>query len=108
ALVAPVVPGAAAPPRTLAPTLPRTASADPVDQPRAVLPQDARPQRAVSKAAPTHPPQAGDLICGECGEGNAATRRFCSRCGASLAVAERVRIPWWRRLFPKRDRRSGR
>jgi hypothetical protein len=105
ALVAPVTSGPPAPTRTVAPaptpTSPRAASEA---QPQAVLPQDARPQRAVSKAPPSTTPHKGDLICGECGEGNAPTRRFCSRCGASLATATPVRIPWWRRLFPKRDR----
>lgn len=62
----------------------------------------------MSKAPPTTTPHKGDLICGECGEGNAPTRRFCSRCGAGLATARPVRIPWWRRLFPKRDKtRAG-
>ncbi|MGC9671535.1 zinc ribbon domain-containing protein [Planosporangium sp. 12N6] len=77
------------------------------DQPAAVRPQDARPQRAVSKAPPTAPPHQGDLICGECGEGNAPTRRFCSRCGGSLSTARPVRIPWWRRLLPRRRAGSG-
>lgn len=108
ALVAPLATGPVMPTRTFAPTVAQpTAQAGTSAQPSAVLPQDAKPQRAVSKAAPTHTPQAGDLICGECGEGNAATRRFCSRCGGSLAVAERVRIPWWRKLFPKRGRRAA-
>jgi hypothetical protein len=108
ALVAPLATGPVTPTRTFAPTLAQpTAPTGLGEQPSAVLPQDAKPQRAVSKAAPTHTPQAGDLICGECGEGNAATRRFCSRCGGSLAIAERVRIPWWRKLFPKRGRRAA-
>jgi hypothetical protein len=46
------------------------------------------------------------LVCAECGEGNAATRKFCSRCGNSLAEAERVRQSWWRRLMPRRRRRT--
>jgi hypothetical protein len=72
-----------------------------------VRPQDARPQRAVSKAPPSAPVHQGDLICGECGEGNASTRRFCSRCGASLATAKPVRLSWWRRMFPKKDKRAA-
>ncbi|HWB67766.1 MAG TPA: hypothetical protein VG708_13165 [Mycobacteriales bacterium] len=43
----------------------------------------------------------GDLICGQCGEGNSPTRRFCSRCGESLAGAEVVKRSWWRRLVAK-------
>ena len=51
-------------------------------------------------------PAPGDLICGQCGEGNAATRRFCRRCGSSLADSVAVKQPWWRRFLPKRaDRR---
>lgn len=53
---------------------------------------------AVTKTKPTRRLRAGDLICGQCGEGNVLTRRFCSRCGASLLEAERVGTPWWRRL----------
>jgi hypothetical protein len=31
---------------------------------------------------------AGDLVCGQCGEGNEPVRKFCRRCGNSLATAE--------------------
>jgi hypothetical protein len=48
------------------------------------------------------PLKPGDLICGECGLGNVPTRKFCSRCGASLAVAATVALPWWRRWLPSR------
>ncbi len=48
-------------------------------------------------------PQAGDLICGQCGEANAPTRKFCSRCGSGLVEAQVVREKWWRRIFPKRQ-----
>jgi hypothetical protein len=44
----------------------------------------------------------GDLYCGDCGEGNAAERRFCRRCGASLAnIAPEPmpKVPWYRKLF---------
>jgi hypothetical protein len=69
-------------------------------QPEAVTPQELkRPPRPVKKAAPTRVLQPGDLICGECGEGNPANRRFCSRCGHSLVDAEKVHIPWWKRIF---------
>jgi hypothetical protein len=55
-----------------------------------VTPQEIRrPPRPVNKAAPTRMRQPGDLICGECGEGNPPNRRFCSRCGHSLVDAER-------------------
>ncbi|WBQ06501.1 discoidin domain-containing protein [Kribbella sp. CA-293567] len=44
----------------------------------------------------------GELVCGDCGEGNAATRKFCRRCGESLAEAQLVKTPWWRRLRLRR------
>ncbi len=80
-------------------------------QPASVVPQEARkkpPQ--VRRQPPTRKLQPGDLVCGECGEGNAVTRKFCSRCGTSLAEAEVVKTPWWRKLLPRRGakvRKSG-
>lgn len=59
---------------------------------------------------PSRKLQPGDLVCGDCGEGNSATRKFCSRCGTSLAAAEIVKTPWWRKLLPRRGakvRKSG-
>ena len=41
----------------------------------------------------------GDLICGQCGEGNDPVRHFCRRCGNSLDEAIAVRLPWYRRFF---------
>jgi hypothetical protein len=57
---------------------------------------------AVTKTAPTRRLRPGDLICGDCGEGNPPTRKFCSRCGESLSQAESVKVRWWRKLFRKR------
>lgn len=43
---------------------------------------------------------SGTRICGGCGAGNSPSRRFCERCGHSLAdAAVVVRPPWWRRLI---------
>jgi hypothetical protein len=76
-----------------------------------VIPQEAQkkpPQ--VRRQPPSRKLQPGDLVCGECGEGNSVTRKFCSRCGTSLAEAEVVKTPWWRRLLPRRGakvRKSG-
>lgn len=72
-------------------------------QPESVVPQEAQkkpPQ--VRKQAPSKKLQPGELVCGECGEGNAPTRKFCSRCGTSLAEAVVVKTPWWRKLLPRR------
>jgi hypothetical protein len=86
--------------------LPPAQRAAPV-QPEAVQPQEVRaPRKAVNRSAPTRTLQPGDLICGDCGEGNPPNRRFCSRCGASLVAAETVHIPWWRRIFRRRPRRQ--
>jgi hypothetical protein len=80
-------------------------------QPSAVTPQEAvKKPVTVRRQPPTRKLQPGDLVCGECGEGNAVTRKFCSRCGTSLAEAEVVKTPWWRKLLPRRGakvRKSG-
>jgi hypothetical protein len=80
-------------------------------QPDAIAPQEARKKVAsVRRQPPTRRLQPGDLICGDCGEGNPETRKFCSRCGGSLLEAETVKTPWWRKLLPRRGakvRKSG-
>lgn len=87
-----------------------TAVAKP-DQPQELAPAEPRKKVAtVRRQPPTRRLQPGDLICGDCGEGNPATRKFCSRCGASLLEAEQVQTPWWRKLLPRRGakvRKSG-
>lgn len=77
-------------------------SAGPV-QPQA---GEARAPRPPTSRPPDEPPPApGDLICGQCGVGNAPTRRFCRRCGTSLADAPVApKAAWWRRLFAPRPR----
>ena len=59
-----------------------------------------RPNKVIEKTKPTRRLQPGDLVCGDCGEGNAPVRKFCSRCGSSLAQAEVVKKKWWQRFFP--------
>ncbi len=75
----------------------------PTDQPEELIPQVAkkRPPK-VEKTKPSKRLRPGDLVCGECGEGNSPTRKFCSRCGSSLETAVKVKTPWWRRIIPKR------
>lgn len=76
----------------------------------AVLPQEERKKVAPARRPPSRKLQPGDLICGECGEGNNETRKFCSRCGHTLATAQQVKRAWWRRLIPKggaKVRKSG-
>jgi hypothetical protein len=94
--VRPVPPAAAAPGPASGAPAPR--------QPEAQKPAPpvARPQ--VTKAPPSRQLRPGDLICGQCGEGNDPQRKFCRRCGASLVEAEVVPVPWWRRLLARRRR----
>jgi hypothetical protein len=40
--------------------------------------------------------------CSRCGWGNNASRNFCRHCGNPLELVRRERIPWWRRLLPRR------
>jgi hypothetical protein len=68
-----------------------------------VTPQAARAKLpTITKRPPTRKLEPGDLVCGQCGEGNKPTRKFCSRCGESLATAQTVKRKWWQRLLPKR------
>lgn len=78
----------------------RTAS----EQPDAVAPTEnaPRPKVGTERRPPTRRLEPGDLVCGDCGEGNPPIRKFCSRCGHSLEQAEVVRTPWWKRLLPRR------
>jgi len=57
---------------------------------------------------PSRKLRPGDKICGDCGEGNNANRRFCSRCGASLDEAAVVRTKWWRKLLHAAGTESSR
>jgi hypothetical protein len=60
----------------------------------------ARRRQYIDEAADEPPPEPGDLICGECGTGNVPTRKFCRRCGNSLADAPVAgKKSWWRRLL---------
>jgi hypothetical protein len=109
---APVLAGVGAP-ITSVPLAPPTVAADePMSRrPTSVVPTVARPRQAArTMEAPTrrHP---GDLICGQCGEGNDPVRHFCRRCGNSLDEAIAVRLPWYRRFFSRlfgvRTREAG-
>jgi len=74
------------------------------DQPDAMQPAAPRKAtRTIQKTKPTRRLQPGDLICGECGEGNPPSRKFCSRCGESLETAEAVKRPWWKWLWPQKN-----
>lgn len=78
-------------------------------QPEAVQPGAIAPQQLPTRRRPMAAPAAptihpGDLVCGECGQGNDAARRFCRSCGASLvgaAVSTPGRRRWWHRFRRK-------
>ncbi|MGH3939602.1 MAG: NADase-type glycan-binding domain-containing protein [Pseudonocardiaceae bacterium] len=81
----------------------------PKPQPVAMTPQPSAPRRPTATVTPSPPTrvlQPDDLICGDCGEGNPPTRRFCSRCGGSLHTATVVPTPWWRQFLKRFDRTS--
>ncbi|RZU51566.1 hypothetical protein EV385_3396 [Krasilnikovia cinnamomea] len=113
ALVAPLPSGGDVPASTPDPLPGPGVSTMPVrthgTDPDVVAPQErGRARRSVPRSAPSRQLQPGDLVCGECGEANLPTRRFCSRCGNDLNDAEVVRAPWWKRILPKRKPREAR
>lgn len=78
-------------------------------QPGAVTP--VKPSAPVNrpkpvKQTPSRKILPGDLVCGDCGEGNPPARNFCSRCGATLKDAVVAKRAWWKRLVPQRKRKT--
>ena len=61
-------------------------------------------------------PKPGEVACPQCGVPNAATLRFCSKCGKALrpslpttqALSAVPRQSWWQRLWDPKDRRARR
>lgn len=86
-------------------TQPGTAVQPDTAQPHAAQPVTPRqPQEARRRRPPTRGPAqnvpTGSLICGACAMPNQSDRKFCARCGQSLAAAKVVRkAPWWRWLL---------
>ena len=78
--------------------------------PVAQQPQAVKPAKPVNRPTSRRPTERvrtvnpGDLICGQCGEGNDPKRNFCRNCGASLKEATVVSIPWWRRIFKRKPK----
>lgn len=108
--VAPTAPVAPAPPKRGAPAPPPPASqpaaaaaAEPVRAAMAPSQEPAKPKappKPATQVKADEGPKPGDLICDSCGTGNDPSRKFCRRCGNSLAKAEPVKkVPWWKRLF---------
>jgi hypothetical protein len=73
------------------------------DQPAARLPTaEAAPRPKPVATVERRVAQPGDRICANCGEPNDPARKFCRRCGNTLAEARVVAdkpLPWWRRIF---------
>jgi len=95
-------PGAAGPAAasSVAPPVPPDQPA--ARRPEAVKPGPERPRPAPRPAQESTPaPNPGDLVCGNCGIGNEPARKFCRRCGQSLATAvvAPAHRPWYRRLL---------
>ncbi len=105
----------AAPERTVLPEVvsqpvarPPTADVPPSRRPTTPQrPGRARPRERAGAGRP-EAPRPGELVCGSCGTGNDPQRRFCRRCGHSLATAPvAVRLPWYRRIFTRRARATA-
>lgn len=66
------------------------------------------PPRPDPKAKPPEVAlKAGDLVCDQCGQGNDPTRKFCRKCGNSLAKAAPVKkLPWWKTLFSSKKKKG--
>ena len=109
---APVLMGVGTPVAPVPPAPPTSAADEPMSRrPTSVAPTVTRARPAArTMEAPTHR-HPGDLICGQCGEGNDPVRHFCRRCGNSLDEAIAIRLPWYRRFFSRlfgvRTREAG-
>ncbi len=73
-------------------------------QPGAQLPgsEKARPAPKRSAARDLNP---GDLVCGQCGTGNPPSRKFCRRCGTTLAEAVVAKVGFFTRVRRKFSRK---
>lgn len=74
--------------------------------PQAQAPQAAKARPKVQRQAPSRKINPGDLICGQCGEGNPSSRKFCRRCGNTLEEAVVAKRPWYRRVLPSRRKKG--
>jgi hypothetical protein len=108
----PVLAGVGAPTAPPPPmSMPAAQGEEPMSRrPTSIAPTITRPRAPKTTEPPTRR-RPGDLICGQCGEGNDPTRHFCRRCGNSLDEAIAVQLPWYRRFFNRvfgvRTREAG-
>ncbi|CAN5783980.1 hypothetical protein BH23CHL7_BH23CHL7_23570 [soil metagenome] len=111
----PVRPQPLQPPTARSSQAAQPAARRPTPAPPSDQPDHRQPTTAITRSRPrpvTPPPtpvievKPGDLVCPNCGTGNDPVRRFCRRCGNSLAAAVvAIRPPWYRRIF-RRNRRA--
>ena len=85
----------------------RPARRRPKDQPKERKPEPVKTRVVTTSptVAPVREIKPGDLICGQCGEGNDPVRKFCRKCGSSLLeakIAPPPPIPFWKRLLGRR------
>ncbi|MEU8934294.1 hypothetical protein AB0D30_30965 [Streptomyces sp. NPDC048409] len=95
----------------VAPVAPRAVTDDTYgldDTIPAVTPQPgrSRPIRPDWRTRRQNPLRPGDQICGDCGQGNSSSRRFCARCGGNLDEAQVVPRRWWHRFRRRRGPRE--
>jgi hypothetical protein len=68
----------------------------------------AKAKPKVVKEPPSRVIKPGDLVCGECGEGNDVGRKFCRRCGTSLVDAPVAKKPgFFKRLFTRKPKAAA-
>lgn len=78
----------------------------PVAQQPSAVKQPPRPDPKITAAATVI--SAGDLVCSQCGQGNDPARKFCRKCGNSLAAAVVAKkVPWWKKLFGGKKARTS-
>jgi len=113
---APAAGGWVPPATVVAQTTTPVSSSPSARRPDAPAPEQGAPQARQPEEVPVAPPPPPRIIpvavpdvdevgpyCSNCGARNDVRRHFCRRCGAPLTRAVTNQLPWWQRLFPRRD-----